>query len=144
MNYFEIAAGNEEYAVPQECDLKWSFGAPLPTLVQWEFGTRLFFYLRGDRDEVGSIAFQQCVAVRFQTPGEEGHRLGGKGWEPYTFLRVIESEWLRRQVGTDSGLTHYILPFHDTTFECLALSFETSRYVGSISDAVSKMMDEDW
>jgi hypothetical protein len=144
MNYLDLTAGNEEYAVPQECDLKWSFGAPLPTLVQWEFGTRLFFYLRGDRDEVGSISFLQCIAIRFGPPGEEGHYLDGKGWEPYTFLRVVESEWLRREIGADSGLTHYILPFHDTTFECLALSFRERRYEGSIGDAVNAMMDEDW
>lgn len=143
MNQFELAAGDKEHAIQQECDLKWSVGAPLPTLIQWEFGARLFFYLEGNRDEVGCIAFKRCAATRFGPPGEAGHRLDGRGWEPYTFLHVIESEWLRRQVGTNSGLTHYVLPFHDTTFECLALSFETSRYVGSVSDAVSKMIVED-
>ncbi|MFL9840332.1 hypothetical protein ABS767_05095 [Sphingomonas sp. ST-64] len=68
-----------EHAVRQKCELKWSFGAPLPTVMQWESGTRIFFYLRGDRDEVGSISFEQCVATRFGPPGEDWHYLDGLG-----------------------------------------------------------------
>lgn len=51
-------------------------------------------------------------------------------------MRVVNSRWRDRMVGPDSDLSHFVFPFHDTTFECLAISFTPSRLSGSLVEAV--------
>jgi hypothetical protein len=140
------AAEGRPYAIVEECDLRWSIGAPLPTVLQWGNEAHLFFYLResdrdGSGDQVGSIAFEQCRATRLDPWGEDGHRLSGSGWEPYTALRVINSCWLQQTFDTSSDLAHFVFPFHDETFECIARSFKASRLEGSMADAIRATID---
>ena len=129
------AAEGRPHAVLLECDLVWDIGAPAPTIVQWEHEALLFFHL-SEQEAVGLVAFDGCRSTCFGPPGEEGHRLEGSGWDAYTPLRVVNSPWVERMFGTAAGLTHFLFPFHDTTFECIAQSFETSRLPGSMAAAV--------
>jgi hypothetical protein len=128
------------YALVVECDLKWSFGAPLPTVLQWEHEAHLFFYLR-EGDRVGSLVFDYCRFTTFGPPGEEGHALMTSGWEAYTPLRVMNSPWLARMVGTGTDLSHFVFPFHDSTFECIAQSFRPSPVVESMAEALQAAIE---
>ena len=132
----QAAAEGRPYALPLECDVEWDVGAPLPTILQWEHEAHIFFYLRGEGDPVGTVVFRGCMASTFGPPGEEGHALEGSGWEAYTPLRVVNSTWPARLFGEAAGLSHFVLPFHDRTFECLAHSFEASPVAGTMPEAV--------
>lgn len=77
-----------------------------------------------------------CVATRFGSPNEEvfhGHYLYGHGQEAYEAQIVMNSPWLREVQAINSvhsqynpnrwtDVKHFILWFHDSTFECLAKS----------------------
>jgi len=73
-------------------------------------------------------------------PGEEaiaGHPLAARGLHPYGVFRVDQSSLIRTLARMDSvhrchnpeffkKFNHYIFTFHDSTFECVAESFESS------------------
>jgi hypothetical protein len=128
------AAEGRPYALPMDCHLSWDVGAPLPTILQWEHEAHIIFYLRGDAEGVGTMRFDGCMASTFGPPGEDGHALEGSGWEAYSPLRVVNSPWPDRLFADPAGLSHFLLSFHDRTFECLAHSFEASHAAGTLKD----------
>lgn len=84
------------------------------------------------------IEFEQCLLFKFGAPNEDvqkNHPLEGRGAKSYTAQQVINSEWLA-EVGDLHGanedgnsalmrpFNHYILWFHDSTFECIAKSIK--------------------
>jgi hypothetical protein len=70
----------------------------------------------------------------FGSPNDEafhGHPLAERGLGPYGAYRVEDSSWIRRLERMNSvhprhdperfrALTHCVLSFHDSTFECVA------------------------
>ncbi len=87
-----------------------------------------------DLDTIGVVEFLSCVALKFGLPEEEvlrNHPLYGKGLRPFFAHTVANSKWLaetkalyrrpsdRNPLWWDS-LRHYLLAFHDETFECIA------------------------
>jgi hypothetical protein len=143
-------AEHRPYAVLCDCPLSWDVGAPLPTLLQSDQATLLFFLLTGDHEQVGKIQFERVESTSFGAPNDEtfeGHPLYGSGFEPYRAMRVINSPWIRylekinrvHQYHDSSVYTateHFIFPFHDTTFECVAKSFTASVVGGRLLEAV--------
>lgn len=127
------------FAQVVDCGIQWDIGAPLPTILQWEHETHLFFNLLDGG--VGRIIFEDCRASTFGPPGEEGHALDGRGWEPYRALRVVRSPWLTRMVGATTELSHFVLPFHDTTFECIAHAVSSERMPGTMIEALRATID---
>ena len=148
-------AESRPYAVPCECPLSWDIGAPLPTLLQSDQATFLFFLLSNDDDRVGRIQFVGLSSSLFGAPNDEtfaGHPLHGSGFEPYRAMRVINSPWIKQlekmnsvhpyhKASAYSALNHYVFPFHDTTFECAAKSFNASEVSGRLSEAVRGTVD---
>jgi hypothetical protein len=151
-----LTGGAEQgpYAVAIEFPLLWDAGAPLPTLLQCDQQTFLLFQLAQDRG-IGRIEFDGCFATSFGSPGEEtfsGHPLYGRGFEAYRAMQVIHSPWIARLQKIDSvhrhhdpstyrALRHFIFPFHDTMFECVARSFRVEKVNGPLSDAVKRTAD---
>ena len=133
-------ADGGSFAQVVECGLRWDIGAPLPTILQWEHETHLFFYLH-DQGGVGRVIFEDCRATSFGPPGEDGHALDGRGWEAYRPLLVQRSPWLTRTCGVTTELFHFVFPFHDTTFECIAHGFTSSRMPVSLAEAVQATID---
>jgi hypothetical protein len=103
------------------------------------------------------VEFQHCHSVRFGGPNDEvlhGHPLYGKGLEEYTAQVVRHSSWLRSleainaihtQYRPDSWreLNHYVLWFHDSTFECIARSFTVEVFqepMAVLLDRVSRRL----
>jgi hypothetical protein len=84
------------------------------------------------------VEFEHCVCTKMGTPNEEvlhGHPLHGKGLIGYRALVVENSNWLKELEAINAvhshykadgwrELKHYILPFHDSTFECVARGFK--------------------
>src|SRR5262245_2116546 len=145
-------AEHRPYAVHQDCSLSWDVGAPLPTLLQADHQTFLFFTLADDNENVGQIEFEWCSSTCFGNPNDEtfqGHPLMGSGFEPYQAMLVANSTWITQLRKIDSVhhshdpavydlAKHFIFQFHDTTFECVARSFKASRTPGSLPDAVRR------
>jgi hypothetical protein len=79
------------------------------------------------------VEIVMCGTTKFGYPNDEalaGHPLYSKGVNNYGIYEVLNSSWVSEQEGqnrvsfpdrTDmSGVRHFIITFHDSTFECLA------------------------
>ena len=80
---------------------------------------------------IAVLEFRGIHKTQFGIPNDEalaGHPLHDRGLSPYDVFEIVNSSWLaaeerRNRVRfPDSRFdcTHYILSFHDSTFECLA------------------------
>lgn len=95
----------------------------------------------GPPEWLGVIRFDGCNCSKMGTPNDEvfnGHRLWGKGFVPYQAMLVENSLWIKELEKINSvhrlykpdrwrSLNHYILPFHDCTFECVARGFKAEK-----------------
>ena len=84
------------------------------------------------------VTFNRCASAKLGHPNDEvqhGHPLAKCGQEGYTTQIVKNSPWLAEVVKTNSvhpndrpehweSMNHYVFWFHDSTFECLAESFD--------------------
>ena len=101
------------------------------------------------RDLVASIVFRFCYGHIFGPPNDEAfeeHPLSSRGLEPYDAFEILDSSWIRSLVKMNSvhpyhdkskflqSKRHFILSFHDSTFECIAESYETVMGAGSVLD----------
>lgn len=149
------AAEGRPYAVLCDCPISWDIGAPLPTLLQSDQSADLFFLLPDDDERVGHVRFERLSSSLFGAPNDEtfeGHPLHGSGFEPYRAMRVVNSPWIAQLERMNSvhrfhdpvayaAMKHFIFPFHDTTFECVARSFSTSTVDRHLAEAVKDAVD---
>lgn len=111
----------------------------------------------GDKESLCLVNFNQCESAKLGHPNDEvhrGHPLADRGLESYTAQIVKNSPWLREVASTNSAhmsdnpahwesLNHYVFWFHDTTFECLAQSYEielSEESMASMFDKVKRKM----
>lgn len=126
-----------QYAVECQFPLKWSGGAPEPTVLSSQTRTFLIFFLEDRDSRVGKVEFEHVWSTRFGEPNENGimeHPLVGYGLDGWSPSEVINSSWIEEikkrasvHEGFDPGRfdgRHFLFPFHDSTFECVARSFE--------------------
>jgi hypothetical protein len=162
----------DAYALPLEFPYKWCTGAPLPHLIQSDDQAFLLFLLDssdpnwdgsyvnvvGPASEsvVGIVRFEHCISSKFGSPNDEvfeGHPLNGKGLRSYQAMQVANSPWIRELKQINSvhpyfdpdrwqSYRHYLFGFHDTTFECVALSFETWTEKNSASGALINVVNK--
>jgi hypothetical protein len=162
------SARKEPFAVPVDFPVRWDVGAPLPILLKNDYRAFIVFYLKtvdpnwdgtyvniihtdsAEAADLAVVEFQRCKSVKMGTPNDEvshGHPLYGKGFRPYTPLRVENSEWIIELEKINSvhrgykpdlwrNLTHYILGFHDSTFECVAESFRIEVMKATMAHAL--------
>lgn len=149
------AAEGRPYAALCDCPISWDVGAPLPTLLQSDQSADLFFLLPDDDERVGHVRFERLLSSLFGAPNDEtfeGHPLHGSGFEPYRAMRVVNSPWIAQLERMNSvhhfhdpvayaAMKHFIFPFHDTTFECVARSFSTSTVDRHLAEAVKDAVD---
>jgi hypothetical protein len=102
-------------------------------------------------EKLALVEFERCVCTKMGTPNDEvlhGHPLYGKGLAGYEAMAVENSNWLKELEKINSvheaynpeswrGLKHYILPFHDSTFECVARGFKVETFLLPVSDLLS-------
>ena len=103
-------------------------------------------------ESLALVEFKRCASFRMGTPNDEvleGHPLSGKGLDGYTSQVVQNSKWIAELEAINKvhscyredrwrKLTHYILWFHDSTFECVAESYEVELFQESVSDLLAK------
>lgn len=109
----------------------------------------------GPEELCAIVSFDRAYAHMFGPPNDEafaGHPLAARGLEPYSVFEVEGSSWLHRLVQMNSvhpyhraeqfkDFKHWVFSFHDTTFECIALSFTIDLAHGTpwsvLEDAVN-------
>ncbi len=119
-------------------------GAPELRILANDFEVAIAYRIAGDDDRVAVVRFD-ARAIYFGDPNDEafqGHPLYRSGLRHYTFAEVVKSPWISAMEKQNrvhpshdraqfSSLRHFILPFHDGTFECVA-----RRVRATITDAV--------
>lgn len=138
----------EEYLETIDFPVKWDVGAPMPLLLANGLHTYLLFYLgdthleRNKKDSVALVQFYRCVSARLGDPNDEvfhGHPLSEKGLLPYAAQIVRNSKWIIELETINKvhpqynqefwrSLSHYVLWFHNETFECVAKSYEVETF----------------
>ena len=99
------------------------------------------------------VKFKNCMSAKLGHPNDEaqyGHPLSGRGLEGYTAQIVRNSPWLKEVAKINSvhpqddskrwkSINHYVFWFHDSTFECLAESYEVEMSSESMADLLSRV-----
>jgi hypothetical protein len=96
-----------------------------------------------------------CTSLMFGMPNDEalsGHPLAARGLRSYGAFEVRHSSWVRALERINSvhprhrpesyaELHHFVLTFHDSTFECVADRIEVvTTFRGSMNMALQKMV----
>lgn len=101
------------------------------------------------------IRFSFCYASMFGPPNDEafdGHPLAGRGLRPYGAFIIENSSWVRQFEKMNSvhpyhkaerfqARKHYVLSFHDSTFECVADGYTIELHESSIREILPRMME---
>ena len=117
-------------------------GAGEPTLLASEDTLRIAYYVYGGDDAVALVDFSGLEAQYFGPPHVDAvdrHPLHSRGVDIYGAFEVHDSSWIRelQQIaGRRIDGRHFILTFHDTTFECIAHRFTTSMHTGHPAEII--------
>jgi hypothetical protein len=155
-------AQGEETALACEWEAPWETGAPLPHVVSSGMRTFLLYLANEpDPDWDGSyvtemrtmdihrivlVEFVGSYTFQFGGPNDEvigGHRLWGRGLAPYSAHVIANSRWLAEMEQINKvhpryhpdkwkTLKHYLLLFHDESFECLARGYTIEVFQDSL------------
>lgn len=123
-----------------------NYGAPAPLILTNDDSLVLLFYAFTGNDPTEKIVklnFHLFSTYSFGSPNEEGlykHRYYDLGLRSGGFYEVTNSDLIKKLFGNNEaideivleGLHHYILTFHDNTFECIADGFDFSSVDQSI------------
>src|SRR5262249_49172654 len=116
---------------------KMETGAPHPIVFSTERSLAISYWVR-ESEELAIIRFHRPSFHLFGPPNDEairGHPLAPRGLTSYRMFQVLNSSLVRHLERMNSvhprhdpkrfqDRKHYILTFHDSTFECLARGFE--------------------
>jgi len=148
-----------ERAIPIDLGIKWTAGAPVPTVLADEDNTYLVFDLCGtdlQGGQTGVITWTGLSAFMFGFPNDEaqhGHRLWRSNGEVppyYEAVEVVDSTWLAELIETErshpnapaqpfASSRHFVLLFHDSTFECIATGYRVERRAESSEAVVAEL-----
>ena len=137
-------------------------GAPLPTVLSNDYNLFLLFHKGKQEDnEMMFVTFINKIALKFSNiPSHSdivGHPYSKYGLNEIdsSLFEVKNSDWIKElkrinSFTNDSHTTidlsnfkHYIFLFHDSTFECIAKSFEIKELKGKYKeDILSKAIKE--
>jgi hypothetical protein len=106
------------------------------------------------RMPLGLVRFHRPRFHLFGSPNDEalaGHPLAGRGLRSYGAFRVDRSSLVRRLERMNSvhdrhnperfvRLLHYIFTFHDSTFECVAESLESTVEVVAVNERYDRTL----
>jgi hypothetical protein len=118
------AARGEEHAVPLDFPVQWDRGAPLPHLLRNDYRCLLTFHVR-EHDPNWDGTY-----VTVKDPGS--------GSVESLALEAVNSVHHRYDPARWRPLHHYVLWFHDTTFECVAESFTVELHRESMAELLAR------
>ncbi|XZF16180.1 hypothetical protein ACTHGU_08580 [Chitinophagaceae bacterium MMS25-I14] len=118
----------------------------------WDGKTVEVVYSDTTKSLIAGVEFKRCYSAKLGSPNDEvlhGHPLYGKGLDYYEPFIVRNSNWVKEleninkvhagyRPETWKKLNHYLFPFHDTTFECLAFGFEVTVMNATMKAAVTE------
>ena len=114
------------------CDFPYrtNMGAPEPELYMSESEVELSFFLEF-RDDTEPVTERYCVAtfsdnqwLKLGDPDENNHPFHIEGWEGGKPQILVDS-WL---LNGESDYHHFVFWFHDSSFQCIARSFQYRIY----------------
>ena len=128
-------------------------GAPMPAAAMTEEAVALAYEAADGRRVV--VRFSGVQSVLLGAPNDEtlnAHPLYGRGLRHYEFAEVEHSPWIaeleqanrvhpRHSPESFADLRHFILPFHDSTFECVARSVEVVGESDDVLATAAKSID---
>ena len=105
-------------------------------------------------ESLALVEFKSYQSYMFGAPNDEafhGHPLAGRGLHPYGAYRIENSSWVRQLEQMNAvhhrhnpkrfeELTHFVFAFHDSTFECVAKGFTTSKFDGTLEGLLPVML----
>ncbi|WP_075617974.1 hypothetical protein [Paenisporosarcina indica] len=147
---------NKDRVVPLNSIPQSSVGSPNPIVLSDKTTTVVAYDLEEDEienNDIAIITFKSCRSIMFGPPGDEifeAHPLSSRGLERYSTFIIEDSSWLRILIKMNSvhprhkeshfeDLRHFILSFHDSTFECIAEDFEVETINRDSNDIISIM-----
>ena len=106
----------------------------------------------GSVESLALVEFHGSISAKLGSPNDEvleGHPLNVKGLDGSTAQRVVGSVWLAELEAISRvhrcydpacwrKLNHYVLWFHNTTFECVAESFMVELYRESLGELLAR------
>ncbi len=117
-------------------------GAPCPEITATENSIFVKYIIQNssdEDDEYVTVQFINSYIHTFGPPNDEaftGHPLFKIGLRPYSAVEILESGWIDALESMNSvhphhdkiqflnNKRHFILSFHDTTFECVAYGYK--------------------
>lgn len=102
------------------------------------------------------VRFSWARASMFGPPNDEafsGHPLASRGLRPYGAFEVLDSSWVRRlermnavhpqhRPESYADLRHFVLAFHDSTFECVAEGYRCELARGPLTALIARLSAE--
>lgn len=132
-------------------------GAPMPLLAQGSRDAILVLRAQtapGGEPKTGVIDVSMCWVSQFGYPNDEalsGHPLWGRGLGFYGIYEVLDSSWIARLDAQNrvafpdfipSPKRHFIITFHDETFECLADDLTARIASGSPREVFTRLASD--
>ncbi|MFZ6755550.1 hypothetical protein ACO0KY_19555 [Undibacterium sp. Dicai25W] len=104
-----------------------------------------------DEELIGVIRFNRAIAHFFGPPNDEAfrvHPLADRGLEPYGAFEITSSSWIHALEKMNSVhpchmrehfkvYRHFVLSFHDTTFECVATGYTCEVHRGNLQQIMA-------
>jgi len=98
------------------------------------------------------VRFSRAYATMFGPPNDEafsGHPLARRGLRPYGAFEIAGSSWIRQLERMNSvhphhrpesfaAYRHFVLAFHDSTFECVARGYQCELASGPLTEVVAR------
>lgn len=121
----------------------------------WD-GTTVMLVMGEENSEVAIVNFDRPVAFKMGSPNDEvlhGHRLYGRGLLSYSAHEIKNSSWLAELEQANSvhhyykaenwqSRKHYLLSFHDETFECIASGYSVEVVQSSLAEALKMTIEK--
>lgn len=155
-----------EHVVAINMGVEWAVGDSGVHLLRSERRTLLAFYPGPSdpaftdtlADVVGIIEWHGCRGAVLGSPNDEGlhgHRLWEHGLREVGYYNAAEvhgSVWIaevervakahvRHRPETVLGLRHFILMFHDTTFECIARGYTVTKVTRPLTEVLHDIIN---
>lgn len=128
-------------------------GAPEPFVFSNEKNLYLFFHKENQNDnEWVMLSFKNYFLFKFGLPREDSeHPYSKYGLSGYGVFETNQSPWIDELKSINKNdqaylkygwnkLKHHIIPFHDSTFECISEGFDFKEVKGKIKDIISKLI----
>jgi hypothetical protein len=118
---------------------------------RWDGTTVRVVGVDAEGEPAAIVRFARPYASTFGPPNDEafdGHPLADRGLGPYRSFEVMDSSWIRglermnsvhpyHRPEAFSRLRHFVLAFHDTTFECVAEGYSHELTSGPLTQVIA-------